>query len=96
LEGHLPLLENLFAKISRDSRHHNIQLLHFGACTQRLFPTWQMGLLNMDDIDALNRPRLLELANRLNQHPDGKTIASVFGEFRRQLPAWSVETERVA
>ena len=86
LEGHPPVLANLFDKIGKDERHHNVTKLHFAACKQRLFPKWQMGLLNLETINELDRSRLAGLIGRLDGSPTGPKILSALREFRTQLP----------
>ena len=86
LEGHEPVLANLFAKISGDARHHNVERLLFAVATERLFPDWRMGLLNLDNIDALDRSRLKTFINGVTRSQRGKAIISLLREFRSQLP----------
>ncbi len=43
LEGNKDSLDNLFAKILRDPRHHNCQLLLRNPIETRLFEDWYMG-----------------------------------------------------
>jgi hypothetical protein len=87
LEGHEPVLANLFAKISQDSRHRNVEKLYFALATERLFPTWRMGLLNLDTIDKLNRSRLTAFVNGVIKPTPDQTIIGLLQEFRGQLPA---------
>src|ERR1700722_3616776 len=63
LEGHQPVLANLFAAIREDARHHNVEQLHFAAAAERLFPSWRMGLLHVDTINILDRSRLKRFVN---------------------------------
>lgn len=43
LEGSRESVEQLFARISNDSRHTGVALLFSEAVPARLFPTWSMG-----------------------------------------------------
>lgn len=43
LEGDRQQVENLFAIIADDPRHHNLELLHKGAIGARSFQTWRMA-----------------------------------------------------
>ncbi len=55
LEGNAIVIRRLFEKIRRDRRHQNVQQLAFLPVEARLFGSWSMGLLNLDeraDIDA--------------------------------------------
>lgn len=87
LEGHEPVLANLFAKISKDARHHNVEQLHFAIATERLFPNWRMGLLNLDKINSLDRSRLRTFVNGVTKLQRGEAIIGLLREFRSQLPA---------
>ena len=87
LEGHEPVLANLFARISEDARHHNVEQLHFAVAATRLFPNWRMGLLNLDKINALDRSRLKTFVDGVTKLQRGGAIMSLLREFRSQLPA---------
>jgi len=87
LEGHEPVLANLFAKISQDARHQHVEQLHFAAASERLFPDWRMGLLNLDKIDPLDRSRLKTFVNGVSRQQGGKAVIGLLREFRSQLPA---------
>ena len=87
LEGHQPVLANLFATIRADARHHNVQQLYFEPAAVRLFPDWRMGLLNLDTIGALDRSRLQSFIERLKKPYQGAGILGLLREFRDQLPA---------
>lgn len=43
LEGQTDDVENLFAVIRQDSRHHSLELLHKGQITGRSFDNWRMA-----------------------------------------------------
>ncbi|KAB1156793.1 BLUF domain-containing protein [Flavobacterium luteum] len=43
LEGRKEVIENLFEKIKKDSRHNNVVILHEGIKSKREFPDWTMG-----------------------------------------------------
>ena len=85
LEGHEPVLGNLFAKIKDDPRHHQVELLHFGPAQRRLFPKWRMGLLNLDKSDALDRARFKPFVAGLTKLQSGEAIIAMLREFRGQL-----------
>lgn len=87
LEGHQPVLANLFAKISDDERHQNVQQMYFAAANERLFPDWRMGLLNLDTLAPLDRSRLKAFVEQLKKPYQGKAILALFRDFRNQLPA---------
>lgn len=48
LEGDVAEVSSLFAKIYADPRHDNITCLHFGPASERHFPSWSMGVFNLE------------------------------------------------
>jgi len=48
LEGEKSIVEDLFAKISKDRRHTNILLAAKETISQRAFDNWSMGFANLD------------------------------------------------
>lgn len=51
LEGEEAEVKQTFDKISRDPRHHNIELVIEANATDRYFPQWQMGFKWLDKSD---------------------------------------------
>jgi hypothetical protein len=96
LEGHQPVLANLFARISKDTRHHNVEQLHFAPAAERLFPKWRMGLLNLDATTELDRTRLKLFVAGVSKPQGGEAILSLLREFRSQLPATDTTSVRAA
>lgn len=47
LEGDTQKVESLFGVIGKDPRHHNLELLHKGAVTERSFENWRMAYESM-------------------------------------------------
>ena len=45
LEGEKIVLDNLFELISKDSRHHNVKIIHEGDVKTRTFGCWGMGVV---------------------------------------------------
>ena len=58
IEGNDPQVDQLFIKIGKDPRHEDIVRLKTDYdIDQRLFPTWSMKTINLDDnVDELVRP----------------------------------------
>jgi class 3 adenylate cyclase len=58
IEGNDKKVDDLFAKIGKDSRHHDIiRLKTEYNVEERLFPTWSMRTINLDEeVDELVRP----------------------------------------
>ncbi|QDU47929.1 BLUF domain-containing protein [Gimesia panareensis] len=49
LEGDYNHVEAVFARIQKDKRHSRINRIISFTVQERLFPTWKMGLYNLDD-----------------------------------------------
>ena len=58
LEGPSKFVNELFCKITRDSRHHQVELVSFESVVQPEFTDWSMNLLELDKIDASVRSLL--------------------------------------
>jgi hypothetical protein len=58
LEGEFEALNATFERISRDTRHHEIQLISFGEIEERRFGDWGMHGIGLFDLNP-------ELAARL-------------------------------
>ena len=43
LEGEQAVVESLYSRVSADARHHNIQVLHRGTISERIYADWGMG-----------------------------------------------------
>ena len=86
LEGKKPTIKILFEKIKSDPRHKHILELHFSSAEKRVFPDWNMALLNLDTDEKID----LEGFNEIIQAFEGNTInkiekhraLSVIGKFR--------------
>lgn len=48
LEGERAAVQELFGKISKDSRHVGVHVVHEGEIERRNFDDWSMGFFNMD------------------------------------------------
>ena len=54
LEGRPEVVESLLARITHDTRHHDMRLMLDRAVTLRSYPLWSMGLLyNLDFSDDI-------------------------------------------
>lgn len=55
LEGEETVVREVIARIERDPRHTNLQILVEGSATQRMFPDWSMGFVSVipPDMEAL-------------------------------------------
>lgn len=50
LEGHDVSVRSLYEYIRHDPRHHDCELLYREKRPARMFPDWNMGLLNLDTL----------------------------------------------
>lgn len=60
LEGQQKEVLALVERISTDTRHSNITIIHHGPLTERRFKSFALAFSNMDDIDALGRLEMLD------------------------------------
>jgi len=51
LEGEEHIVENLYKKISQDSRHNHILLVAKEEISDRMFSDWSMGFTNLENAD---------------------------------------------
>jgi hypothetical protein len=56
LEGGKGKVKIIFHKISRDSRHKGVTILHRGFSEKREFPDWSMGFRDLRSPDVANIP----------------------------------------
>jgi hypothetical protein len=52
IEGGRTAVNDLYSHILKDSRHKNVELLHYEEITERQFGGWTMGQVNMSKINA--------------------------------------------
>jgi len=90
LEGPHQQVADCFGRIQLDRRHSEIRQMLFRPTQERIFPTWRMGLLNIDESRALDRDRLDGvLASAASNDADesaGRAAVELIRDFRRQLP----------
>lgn len=72
LEGEETLVMDLYRSIERDARHYGIMIVAKRKITERDFPTWSMGFVNLNDIDPDSVPGYSDI---LNNPFDGHTFA---------------------
>lgn len=60
LEGEKRAVVDLYAKISRDPRHHDLTMIWDGTQEQRQFPSWSMAFRDLDGPDARTTPGFSE------------------------------------
>ena len=67
LEGDYETLTELFAKITTDSRHHSIEVLMGAPASERLFPEWSMGVIDVRTSAQLDVEILNDICERAEQ-----------------------------
>ena len=92
LEGESATVTRLYARIAQDRRHYDVRTLFSGPAQRRVFPTWNMGLVVLDEGQTpVNRSRLetiLDLANRPGSTAtSGQKVLGLLKDFRTQLAA---------
>ncbi len=60
LEGDSDRVNDLYAKITQDPRHHSIRLISFENTTERYFDTWGMRLIDLYDLPMQPRKYLMQ------------------------------------
>lgn len=53
LEGERAEVNRLYARILKDGRHHDVQLMSFEEITERRYPGWSMAHVVLPDDDAM-------------------------------------------
>jgi hypothetical protein len=56
LEGDRDAVHEIFERIRRDSRHHRIKVLFDEPVDTREFAEWQMGFVDLDELDVSQLP----------------------------------------
>lgn len=89
LEGDRDTVTQLFAKISEDPRHTDVDCLMTKSVNKRLFPQWGMRLLDPSTKARLDRGRLLRLLEEFQVHRNtgGTSVEArvLLQDFRQQL-----------
>lgn len=52
MEGPKQDVLELFEILKKDPRHHRVEVLFEGACSEREFPDWRMGFIELDGVDV--------------------------------------------
>ncbi len=73
LEGDADKVNQLYARIVVDPRHHSVELISYEQITQRFFDTWAMRLVDLYDLPLQPRQFLMKKYSSLDgvvQIPD--------------------------
>ena len=79
LEGPTLAVEELYAKIIKDSRHKNVKKLYDQVVEERLFSSWSMKFAPFENLDWSNKE--FNSGNFLNIEPDG--AENIFNSIKR-------------
>jgi hypothetical protein len=82
LEGHKDTLENLFAKILRDPRHRNCQLLLRNPIETRLFEDWYMGFKSVSQQQFEDLPGYVDFFGDCPIPDRGAAALELLSNFR--------------
>ncbi len=52
LEGGRKEVNDTYNRIANDTRHHDVQILHFEEITERKFSAWSMGKVSFDRVNV--------------------------------------------
>jgi hypothetical protein len=85
LEGQQRVLEMVFQKIERDPRHTNVCRLVTEPIGRRLFPRWNMGVVNVELSSEFEQQRFVDLIHACRTAPRSKLVTKLCREFANQL-----------
>ncbi len=86
LEGEKSIVQNIYGKIEKDKRHHNVSLLLKNDIPRKAFNNWSMAFNELSDIDMavlkdyLNLKEFDRLVNFLNHPFTAKTLFAYLGQ----------------
>ena len=64
LKGDYEQLNALYARLENDDRHRDLEVLIGAPATQRLFPDWAMGVLDVSESNRIDPELLREICDR--------------------------------
>ncbi len=89
LEGDSQIVYDLYDRIRRDPRHNEVTLLLYRQAQERIFPSWSMGVFNLDEIKSLDLKELHDALEDVIQSPGGEEryerVLDLFETFRNKL-----------
>jgi len=88
LEGPTQTIVELLKKITKDTRHTDVEQLFIAPTTTRIFDQWKMGMLNLDQDADLFRFAFIPTVQNLREKltTNDSTAITLLREFRTQLP----------
>lgn len=91
IEGGRDSVSRLYNRIAQDSRHTDVQLLHFEEVTERRFSGWTMGRI---DMSRINTALLLKYSEKATLDPYSMSGSAVIKLFEELLATSSVTGDR--
>jgi hypothetical protein len=82
IEGRKSDVMSLFEHIKKDPRHQRVEVLAVGNIEEREFSDWQMGFLELDEIDVTLLPGF---SNFLNEADTSRTMLKRLSQTRRLM-----------
>ncbi len=82
IEGKEAAVLALFDKIKKDPRHQRVEVLDEHAVEEREFSDWQMGFMELDEVDVSMLPGF---SNFLNEADDSRTVLRRLSQTRRLM-----------
>ncbi len=78
LEGERGIVNQLYARIVRDSRHKEVELVKFEEISQRKYSQWSMALIDLSDTDPMV----------VMQHPEFDPYSASSETLEQQIDEW--------
>ncbi len=78
LEGDRSIINQLYSRIIRDSRHKDVEIVSFEEITDRKFKQWSMALIDLSDTDPMV----------VLQHPEFDPYAGGRDFLMQQIDDW--------
>jgi hypothetical protein len=78
IEGERSIINQLYGRIARDSRHKEVELVKFEEITQRKYSQWSMALIDLSDTDPMV----------VMQHPEFDPYSATSATLEQQIDEW--------
>jgi uncharacterized protein (UPF0297 family) len=78
LEGERSIINQLYARIVRDSRHKDVELIKYEEISQRKYSQWSMALIDLSDTDPMV----------VMQHPEFDPYSASAAFLSQQIDEW--------
>lgn len=75
LEGEKKLIDQLYQRIEKDKRHFNVQLVHTTDADKRIFPSWAMAYLGLQE--STSAENINEIQQKLVLLSEGASVSEI-------------------